>query len=82
MQPASGCSSWLHLTDLIRRPHLYKERKGGPARAKEGTSVYNLCSFPSQEGTSGPMSFGCAMLVAAAGRAAAKDMIELGSRIL
>jgi hypothetical protein len=29
-----------------------------------------------------PVSFGCAMLVDAAGRAAAKDTIELGSRVL
>jgi hypothetical protein len=27
-------------------------------RAKEGTSVYNFCSFRSQEGNSGPGSFG------------------------
>ena len=30
MQPASACSSWPRLADLIRRPHLYEERKVGP----------------------------------------------------
>ena len=40
-------------------------------RAKQGTSVYNFCSLRSQEGIPVQCRFGCAMVVKAAGRAAA-----------